>query len=586
MLAEADYRRAQAEGAGGTRAELAARHGASRVRASVGAESRPSLLILPDRPFRLDVHIPQGTPRFEAGFAAWGVPRELADRVGLRIRVEGDELLSLDLPVPPHLAQHRWRELRAELEEYAGEKVSLEVIASGGPVVLGSPRIVDRAARVPGPNLVLVSIDTLRADHVGAYGYEAGTTPHLDALAREGQFFADVTAQAPYTLPSQTTMFSGQMPTVHGVIGPGRAIAASRTPLLAEILHDEGVTTRAFTAGGFVDAEFGFDRGFEGYSNVDPWRYPKSPHAVEMVKRSPETLSDELLGEFTPELVESWIADHANERFFLFVHTYTVHDFDPPPGYLDDRERIDPTPYLHHEYVRANGISAEAIRDIIDHYDAALRYVDELLGSLVARLEDLGLADDTIVAVTSDHGKELGERGLVIHGTTLYEELVSIPLVLRVPGVAPRVESRPVMSVDVAPTLLAAMGLEIDERMQGIDLLGEAAQLDGRPVWSEIDQLAKKYALRKSSGLKLIYGPPDDGRMFPNERTWELYDLASDPGELSNLEELRSDDRTRLSVELGASRAAFEGLGEAYGDLGSGSMSAETRARLEQLGYL
>ena len=289
--------------------------------------------------------------------------------------------------------------------------------------------------------------------------------------------------------------------------------------------------------------------------------------------------------------MEAWLEAHADQRFLLFLHTYTVHDFDPPAGYLDCRERgcestlVDVEPYLNHEYLLEHPLSGPDLEHVGHVYDAALRYTDEMLGRILAKLADLGLAERTVVCVTSDHGKELGERGLIVHGTTLYEELTRVPLILRVPGVAPRVVDEPVMLVDVAPTLLSALGLPPDERMQGRDLLAPSPT-GGRTIWSEVDELAHKYAARDADGWKLIFGPSERELVFPNAEPWELYRLPADPGERDRLDRRRPGDLERMRELLEEHRAAFERLGEALGAAGVGELDDDTVAMLKQLGYL
>lgn len=580
QLETSDYYRAVAENRGGTPADLAKRHGASFLRVSSGGVSRPSLIVYPGENVEFTIPPVKTAAALSFHFAAWP-PDEFGSDVDLKYTLEqmGSSGASWNSQI------EGWCPVERELK--LGLEATLTFQAVDTPVAIGSPSVRPKAARPEGPNLILISIDTLRADRVGAYGYDGDTTPVLDQLASEGSLFADMTAQAPFTLPSQATIFSGQVPSVHGLTEPGRVLGESRTPMLAQLLFDEGIVTRGFTAGGYVDADFGMARGFEAYSNIDPWRYLGSPHADIMIEKSGGAITPGLISMFTPEAVNEWIEEHADERFFLFLHTYTVHDFDPPPEFIDTEGRIDPMPYMHHEYVREHGIDDKVIEDINAYYDGALRYVDGLVGDLRAKLSELDLAKDTILVVTSDHGKEIGDRGSILHGTSLYEELVAVPLIIRVPGKAPSVDTRPVMSIDVAPTCLALMGVEPDERMQGVDLFDPTVSLAERSVWSEVDQVpAWKYALRTPDGWKLIHGPPDEDRMFPNEKHWELFDLSADPNELTDLTQAEADRYRSLRAELSESRDTFRSLGEAMGELGTGSISAEMRARLEQLGYL
>ena len=224
------------------------------IRQALGAESRPSLVLLPGEELRFQLTIPSTSPQLEFGAGAWWSDRSevgLPDPT-LTVRIDDDELWSARAERPRFLHETKWQEERVSLSSRAGKRVTLTFRAEDSPGVFGGVLVREASRRPVGPNLVLISIDTLRSDHVGAYGYDKGTTPNLDELSRAGLLVRDFTAQSPYTLPSHVSMFSGQFPSVHGVLGPGYAIAAERTPMLAEILSARGYSTRAFTAGGFV----------------------------------------------------------------------------------------------------------------------------------------------------------------------------------------------------------------------------------------------------------------------------------------------------------------------------------------------
>ncbi len=179
----------------------------------------------------------------------------------------------------------------------------------------------------------------------------------------------------------------------------------------------------------------------------------------------------------------------------------------------------------------------------------------------------------------------MGERGLIIHGTTLYHEMTSIPMILRIPGRSPQVVEQPAMLVDLAPTLLAALGLQPDPRMQGIDLHSAAVERP-RIISSEVDLLARKFSVRDPEGFKVIFGPADEQLAFPNPKTWELYALHDDPREQQDLSESHAEDRERLAKLLEAYRDSLAALSQELGAAGSGSLGEETVGMLKQLGYL
>jgi arylsulfatase A-like enzyme len=562
-----------------------------RVDAMVAAEQRPAVLCFPGERLEFELELPPGDPVFRCGLAPW--PRAARAATGplvYRVRVDGVECLRAST-APRAPADTSWQDVEVELDSYAGRRVRLELGLEGPlPGLFGSPEVLDRAAAPAGWNVLLVSIDTLRADRVGAYGAATGATPHVDALAREGVLFEDASANAPYTLPAHATLFSGQFARVHGVEDRGRLLSPGRSPVLARMLAARGYRTQAFAAGGFLAPDFGFHAGFDGFAIVDPLRHPGSRYFADFRREYPEQNPSAWEAEPGVERVKRWIGAHVDEAFFLFLHTYEVHDYDPPPGttacasegctssLADHRELLFPR-----RTEKLPGTPED--RAHLGHlYDAALRHVDAELGAILAELERLGLARRTLVVVTSDHGEELFERGHLQHGKTLYDEVLRIPLVLRVPGAAPRSVSTPAMQVDVAPTILAALGFPLDPRMQGLDLLGETR--GPRSIWAEVDDHFVQKASLRLDGWKLVHGPQGAAVSIPNEREWELYDLAGDPGEQRDVAEREPARLAKLRAELEAFEAHLRVAGEALGPIESGSELDERMERLlDHLGY-
>lgn len=566
-----------------------------RARRLVGAmlagERRPSLLCLPGEELVFELDVPRGEPVFRSGLAPWPQAlRESGAPLVHWLRVDGHELLRSSNPLRAP-SETGWREVSVDLERFAGRRVRLELGLDGPlPGVFGAPEILDRAAPPPGWNVLLVSIDTLRADRLGAYGATSGASPNIDALASAGIVFTDMSANAPYTLPAHATLFSGQFPSVHGVEDRGRLLSPARSPVLARILAAHGYRTQAFAAGGFLTPDFGFHAGFDGFAIVDPLRHPGSSYFAEFRREFPEQSPSTLATVPGVERVRSWLGAHAGEPFFLFLHTYEVHDYDPPPGTttcaaggcrstLDDHHqllfprRTEPFPGTPEDRAHLGHL-----------YDAALRHVDAQLGSLFAELERLGLEEHTLIVVTTDHGEELFERGHLQHGKTLYDEILRIPLVLRIPGHAPARIATPAMQVDVAPTLLSALGFPLDPRMQGLDLLerGNAP----RPLWAEVDDhFVQKTSLR-AEGWKLVHGPLDARVSIPNAREWELYDLGRDPQEREDAAEREPERLARLQAQLGAFEDRLRLASDALGAIEQGAELDERAQRLlEHLGY-
>lgn len=319
----------------------------------------------------------------------------------------------------------------------------------------------------PTRGVILISLDTLRADRLGAYGYDGATSPFLDRLAAErGIVFERVVAQYPGTLIGHMSMLTGLYPQEHGVMPPA-SVLAPEVPLLAEMLSERGVLTAGHTEGGFVDGEFGFARGFEVWTDT---AYADDRDVERTFNRGIAFLED---------LRDSSAGDGGAdaERFFLFLHTYSIHDpYTPPDGFgVDPNQPLDPPPTGKTLKLANDGfieVPEPTVAGYSDRYDASIRYVDGVLGDLFKRLEELELRDQTAVIITSDHGEAFGEHGRLGHEQTYPEEL-HVPLILIHPDLdrGYRVPT-PVELIDVAPTVLDLLGVDSETAMSGRSLLG------------------------------------------------------------------------------------------------------------------
>jgi hypothetical protein len=312
---------------------------------------------------------------------------------------------------------------------------------------------------------ILISIDTLRADHLGCYGYDRDTSPYLDALAARGVLFERAFSQIPATLESHMSIFTGLYPTEHGVVSPVGTLS-EEIETLPEIFRRHGFRTGGHTEGGYVHGGYGFARGFDDFSDA----------ALKIESDVERTLARGLA--FLESLGEE-------EPFFLFLHTYAVHDPYYPPEPYSSRYWEGPPPPAF----KATGpnftafnrgeleMSDEALAYYRASYDASIRYADERIGGFFADLERLDLADDTTVIITSDHGEEFREHGKMVH-EQVYRETLHVPLILLHPNVAePRRVSAIVESIDIAPTLHRLAGLTARGPLSGEDL---GQWLDGR----------------------------------------------------------------------------------------------------------
>jgi arylsulfatase A-like enzyme len=457
-------------------------------------------------------------------------------------------------------------------------------------VALRGVVLVDRLSTRSGPNVVLISIDTLRADRLGSYGRRQPTSPNIDGrLAARGAVFERCLSQSPKTTPSHMTMLTSLYPCVHGVSlwegsGPGPVLNPA-VHTLAEALKNAGYATGAYTGRGHVHRSRGFGQGFDVYRHRR--RYGNDP-------RGESRQLDEAL---------AWLDRQQGGKFFLFFHTYAVHDpYLPPPELLAlfdedgyDGPLRDVVRTLRsgsgewHDAHRvfwgaADTTDARAVRFLESLYDAVIRHADQsIVGALLDRLQRLGLDDRTLVVLTSDHGEAFGEHGRFLHGD-LHVETLHVPLILRFPGRVPqglRV-TEPVRLLDLMPTVLDLVGVPAPADVQGRSLVPSMAggrQERDRPVASEFNdgRGAERLESLRRGGLTYIV----DGA---RER---VFDHEADPGEQRDLAARRDEDRQALRDELAAWRAECERVGAALRPGGEGvAPSPETLEQLRALGYV
>jgi len=471
-----------------------------------------------------------------------GGGRELArrfERVEVRLFPDSAQLwrdVAFDVPALPSGVTAAELELRVDVE---GPDDPL------GPLVaLGDPLLIARTpARDERWNVVLVSLDTMRADRLGRKGPDgASLTPNLDRLARESVLCTSALANSSYTLPSHVSMFTSQRPGVHGVLFYDSPFSSERSPNFAQLLARRGWITAAFTSGGMLNAEFcGIDPGFDRFGEIDAMLSPNDT----LRKFAP--LQDR--PDYNRKLAEAcrldahvlpWLASHRDAPFLLFLHTYLVHDYQPEPDLAARFTRgLPPSPLQLHGPIPYRSLldAAKAAERGGDSrfefdskapgpyvftperdlprvealYDATVAQADRDVGRLLDEIDRLGMRDRTIVVVTADHGEEFLEHGDLSHARTLFDEILRVPLLLRIPGVAARTIDAPVELIELAPTVLARLGVPPDPRMQGRDLLAddweervtihegvEAAVAEEKP--------GVRFALRaaRSRGLKIV----------------------------------------------------------------------------------
>ena len=395
------------------------------------------------------------------------------------------------------------------------------------------------ASPPPAQRIVLISIDTLRADHLGAYGYERPTSPALDALAARGVLFEEASTPSPWTLPAHASLLTALYPSRHGLKDYDRQLPAG-VPTLAAVLAAAGWTTAAVVNSRYLSPDFGLDRGFQEFRYV--------PEVVE--QRAP-------CSEIVDQALE-WLRRHREEKLFLFVHSYDVHsDYASLPEH--EQQFVSP------RAGRADGTTAQLLAfragevalsvadapHLVDLYDAGIRQMDAEVRRLVEGLHREGLAESTLLVVTSDHGEEFFEHGGVLHGRTQYEEVTHVPLILAGPGIAGgRRISTPVSLLDVMPTLLARSGVPRPPGLDGEDLgpllVGKRVPgLEARALFGEADHNNVVQDMTRS--VRYLTHKLHVDRVLG---TAALYDLGSDPAERTDLArerpEIVRDLRQRL----------------------------------------
>lgn len=396
------------------------------------------------------------------------------------------------------------------------------------------------------PNVLLISIDTLRADHLGSYGYKQAQSPTLDALAARGTRFVNATTVTPLTLPAHASLLTGTFPASHGVRDNGGFYLSDDRLTLAEILHVRGYRTGGFVGAFVLDSRWGINQGFDHY--FDKFDISKATGVgMDTIQRPGHEVVDKAL---------EWLAQDRKTPFFAWVHLYDPHaPYEAPPPY---RSMFPPT--------------------LVGSYDAEIAATDAQVARLLDELRAEERLDDTLVVIVGDHGESLGEHQEQSHGFFIYEATVRIPLILAGPGIAARSVEDQVRIVDVPPTVLQVLGVPIPQVVQGVSLL---PVLGGQRV----DRLAfaETWYPRYHYGWSELMAVRDGPYKFVLAPHRELYDLRVDPGETKNLAEEMPE---RAAAAERALKNLLERTTSAAAAKGPERVDPDVEERLRALGYV
>ncbi len=448
----------------------------------------------------------------------------------------------------------------------------------------GPEEAVEPAAKgASGPPVILIMVDTLRADRLTSYGYAKNTSPNLSRVSEGAVQFDRAFAQASWTRPSVASLLTSLPPSAHKTM-----YKADRLPEDAETLA-EAFKAGGFTTGGLVTnyniaPYFNFAQGFDSYRYLDPDYYfwadegssKLSLHNLARVVRekvapandSPATYYQD--AQVTTDATIAWIDKRKDAPFFLFV------------TYMDPHDPYFVRPLNGEAYSRAANVNPDPSMAgrLSEVYDGEIAYWDEHFGRLVAHLKAIGIYDKAIIAVTSDHGEEFHEHGGWWHGTTLYDEQIHIPLIIKMPAGSPAGFARDDLarSMDVAPTLLTAAGLKAPEGWRGRDLFGKVAAPEA--VFAEEDHEGNVLRALRGLSWKIIEANAGNPRGLAPV---ELYELSEDPGELKNVAAERGGVLPTLQAAL---QKASEGAMEGTLQRDQLALDESSRERLKSLGYI
>ncbi len=409
-----------------------------------------------------------------------------------------------------------------------------------------SPSTSDRISRLRPLNVVVVTVDTLRPDHLHCYGYSNIETPAMDGIAQRGVLFENAVAQTPLTPPSHASIFTGQNPNVHKVRNTGGFVLQSSAHPIARILHEQGWDTAAFIGSAVLKKLFGFDNGFDVYDDEMP-RPGKRNEFREDPERKASVVVDRAIG---------WLDKRSSDKpFFLWVHIYDPHIPYNPPAEFAQKYKTRP-------------------------YDGEIAYSDQQLARLFDAVESKSARDRTVIAVLSDHGESLGEHGELTHGVFIYDSTLRVAFMMAAPGIPAglRVKQQ-ARTIDFLPTLLEVMGGRAPSYVQGVSLVpafsGKSAATDiayAETLYPKMNMNWSELRAIRTNRWKYIRAPRS-----------ELYDLTADPGEMKNVIQEHGPEVSKFEAQM---KNIISPGGNGTEKVDTAMMDERVMDQLKSLGYL
>ncbi|MHC5074861.1 MAG: sulfatase-like hydrolase/transferase [Planctomycetota bacterium] len=394
-------------------------------------------------------------------------------------------------------------------------------------------------------HVILISIDTCRADYLSCYGFSRQTTPNMDKFATESTLFSNVISPVPMTLPAHSSMLTGTIPPYNGVHDNFDYRLDESNITLAEVLKEKGFKTGAIVSAFVLDSQFGLDQGFDTYND-----YFEGKHkALDIIERK---------GTETNRAALQWLDENKDEKFFMLLHYFDPHfGYEPPEPFAS---KFSDNPYA-----------------------GEIAYVDDCIGQILEKLKNMGLYNSSLIIITGDHGEMLGEHGEETHMYFIYQSAIKVPLLLKLPGqrTSKRID-RPVGIIDIMPTICKTLGITTPDCVQGRDLFSTSELEEDRYIYCE-SLLATKYG-----GNSLLGVVSKDFKYIQTSRP-ELYNLVDDPLEMDDLSKKQSQralimqDHLKQILEKSI-RKDSQSTGSENGD--SFELDEQSRKRLESLGYV